>query len=675
MESYYIPRELSWLKFNERVLNQAVSDDVPYYERLKFLSIFTSNLDEFFMIRVGSLTDQCLLKDMPIDNKTKMSAKKQLADVYKAVAPMYQLKDKIFEQLRAELKNKGICHVSISELNAKDKRFLSNYFKKEMTPFLSPQIIDSKHPFPHLVNKNIYVVVVLRLDNKQSFGIIPLSCNIDRIIMLPGENGRFVLAEDVLYHYVKNLFKIYKIQTRCIIRVTRNSDIEVEDGILDEDIDYKSYMKAIIKKRDKLSPVRLELMKNGEKVKKYLQNKLNMEPSAVYISKSPLDMSYVWRLDSRLAISADMKYPSVEPVQKAELENTSVLEYVSKNDLLLSYPYESMKPFLDMLKEASTDKDVVSIKITLYRMSDSSKVVRYLCNASENGKEVTALVELKARFDEENNLNWAKRLEDAGCKVIYGIDGYKVHSKITLITKRTNDGVKYFAHIGTGNYNEKTAVIYTDVGILTSRREICEDAVEFFNNLTISNTKGQYKHLAVAPTYFKPVMIDCINRQIELAQNGEAAIIKLKMNSITDKDLIDALVRASMSGVKIQMIVRGICCLKPGIEGVTDNISVVSIVGRFLEHSRIFIFGTGKKQKVYISSADWMTRNTERRIEIAMPIYDDAIKNNLVKMFDLSFSDNAKGKILLSDGSYVPNISQSSLINSQEEQIKLAIKG
>ncbi len=674
MYNSFINRELSWLKFNQRVLEESLCPTNPSFEKFKFVSIFNSNLDEFFMIRVGSLHDRSLLREIPIDNKTGLNATQQLKEIFSAVKPLYTKYEECFFKVSEELTQNGIEYCDMATLGHDEKNEIKKIFKKDIFPLLSPQIIDPTHPFPHLENKKIYIVADLRLEDKKSVGIIPLSNVIPRLFYLKsiGNHIKYLLCENILQHYVKQIFKVYKVKSSAIIRVTRNADISVSDTFADDDVDYRAYMKEILKKREKLSPVRLEFSGGGEKLSEYLISKLALTQAQCYVTSAPLDMSYIWQLENKL--SPQMKdYLLHKPVlpkwPAGILPKSSIIKQVDEKDFLLRYPYDSMKPYLNMLGEAATDPQVASIKITLYRLSSSSQVIQHLCDAAENGKEVTVLVELKARFDEANNIHWSKRLSDAGCRVIYGIEGYKVHSKITLITRRTDEGIKYTVHIGTGNYNEKTAGLYTDVSILTSREEIAQDAVRFFHDLTISNLNGRYKKLLVAPHSFKSKIISLIRAEADKARKGRRGIIKLKMNSITDKEIMLELIAAAQAGVKIKMIVRGICCLCPGIEGVTDNITIISIVGRYLEHSRIYVFGEKRSRKLYISSADFMTRNTSRRVEIATPILDTRIADRLENMLETEFKDNVKAHMLLSDKNYVklsPRADEEA-INSQME--------
>lgn len=668
----YINRELSWLKFNKRVLEQSQAASVPDFEQLKFISIFSSNFDEFFMVRAGSMLDRSLLpEDMP-DNKTGMSSAEQLAAIYNDSRPLYRLRDVYFSNLRQKLASRGICHKKLADLTQPQARFVKQHFKRELFPTLSPQIIDTKHPFPHLENKRLYIFVSFK-NGKAGYGVIGIPAALPRIIFLPSENGNisYLLSEDIIMKYAGEIFKAYTIQSRVMVRVTRNADVEAEDNFSDDDIDYRDYIKVIIKKREKLAPIRLEVFygphRHSEKLVRYIREKLTLGERETYLSETPLDMSYVYALEAKTSAefgqNTSMYYSQLVPQYRRDFNPLkSITEAAGEHDIFLSYPYYSMKPYLKLLEEAADDEDTLSIKITLYRMSNNSEVVNQLCRAAEKGKDVTAVVELKARFDENNNINWSNRLEEAGCHVIYGIDGLKIHSKITFITRRVGEEIKYIAHIGTGNYNEKTAKIYTDVGIITTDEGICEDAAAFFTNITLGIGGEKYKHLLVAPDSLKSGVLKLISDEAKKEKNG---YIRLKMNSMTDKEIIDALIDASHAGVKIDLIIRGICCLQTGVPGLTDNIRVYSIVGRFLEHSRIFIFGTGAQRKTYIGSADFMTRNTTRRIEILCPIFDEKIADELLEMTDAMLRDNVKRSMLCSNGEYEYIITDQKPFDSQ----------
>ncbi len=671
--NFYINRELSWLKFNKRVLEESQSPSVPEFEHLKFISIFTSNLDEFFMVRAGSMYDRSLLvTDIP-DNKTCMSSKEQFEAIFRETRPLYRLRDVYFKNIRKKISEYGICHRCIKELSPAETRYIKQYYKREILPLITPQIIDTKHPFPNLENKKIYIFVLLKNNEKTSCGTISISPVLKRIIYLPSDDGKvsYLLAEEILLKYAGDIFKHYTIQARAVIKVTRNADIEVEDNFSDDDVDYRDYIKIIIKKREKLTPIRLEyysdLYRQSNKLIKYLTDRLSLTDMQCFISETPLDMSYVFSLEERLepdfGNNCAIFYTPLIPQYRRNFNPfKSLIEEAEQHDIFLSFPYYSIKPYLKMLEEAAEDEDTISIKITLYRLSNNSEVVNILRRAAENGKEVTAVVELKARFDETNNINWSRRLEEAGCNIIYGIEGLKIHSKITLITRKTDDIIKYTVHIGTGNYNEKTARIYTDVGIITADSGICADAVSFFTSITLGLDQAKYKHLLVAPNSLKNNIIRLIHEE---AEKGTEGYIRLKMNSMTDKEIIDELILASQAGVNIDLIIRGICCLQPGVAGITDNIKVYSIVGRFLEHSRIFIFGSDLKRRIYIGSADFMTRNTTRRIEILTPVYDKNIADELFIMTDFMLRDNVKRSILCSNGEYEHVITDNEPFDSQ----------
>lgn len=677
--NYFINRELSWLKFNKRVLEQSRAPEVPVFERQKFVSIFTSNLDEFFMVRVGSLRDMALLGDDYTDNKTGMTPLQQLEAIYRDVRPLYALRDNCQSEIEASLRDFGLIRLDIKNLTPPQTKFVKQYFKREILPLVSPQIIDAKHPFPHLENKRLYVMVSLKHNGKYCCGIIPVSSVFERIIAVPDENHKdgfsYLLVEDVLLKFAGDIFKQFGISGRSVVRITRNADVEVEDNFSDDDVDYRDYVKVIIKRREKLSPVRVETYSGSysksDKLGRYLTERAGLAAAQCYFSKTPLDMSYAFRLEEKLPAKTAAKavYTPLYPQNCPDISPLdNVFATAMERDIFLSYPYYSMRPYLKLLEEAADDPDTVSIKITLYRMSNNSEVVSLLCRAAENGHEVTAVVELKARFDENNNIGWSERLEEAGCRVVYGIDSLKVHSKITLITKKSGETISCVAHIATGNYNEKTAKLYTDVGIITSDEKICSDAVDFFQNLTLGIPDGDYSCLLVAPHSLKSGIIDEIHAEKEKAASGQKAYIRMKMNSLTDKEIIDELVDAAKSGVKIDLIIRGICCLRPGIVGETDNIRVVSIVGRFLEHSRIFIFGDDpSKRRTYFGSADLMTRNTTRRIEIIAPVFDRAIAGKMFEMTELMLADNVKQCVLCSSGEYERAISDSKPLDSQYE--------
>ncbi|MGI5894140.1 MAG: polyphosphate kinase 1 [Candidatus Merdivicinus sp.] len=672
-------RELSWLKFNQRVLEEANCTNTPLLERMHFVSIFTTNLDEFFMVRVGSLIDYMQYSSGYYDNKTGMTAAEQLAKIYRACAPLYALRDEVYERLSGQLATAGLTCLHMKDLSKADAKEASEYFDREIWPVLSPQIIDPSHPFPHLPNKTLNVAVSLEKDGNIVFGIIPIPAVVGRLFFLRGEEKRYLLVEDIICYFADRIFDQYRVKSRCVISVTRNADMDMDAGLLDEDLDYRQHMKKILKRRMRLAPVRLEYQGDiSEEGLKYLRQKLGLEKAQVFQSIAPLDLTYCFALDTRLTtgMKKQLLLQSFIPQQSRMVNaSDSMLRQVDQHDILLSYPYESMRPLLNLLQEAASDPEVVSIKITLYRIARQSVLAEHLIEAAENGKDVTVLMELRARFDEENNIEWAQRLEESGCQVIYGMEGFKVHSKICLITRRTDKGIRYITQIGTGNYNEKTAKLYTDLAILTANQQIGEDAAAFFRNLSLSNLNGEYHKLWVAPVNFKQSILDLTDAEIEKAKAGKEARIQVKCNSFTDRELIEKFIDASMAGVKIRLVIRGICCLTPQIPGMTDNIQIVSIVGRFLEHSRIYTFGVGEETKVFIASGDMMTRNTERRVEVACPIYDRTIKKRLLDMMDILLRDNVKAREQFADGRYILRTPLNSLpLNAQEYFMREALK-
>lgn len=653
-ESVYINREISWLKFNERVLEEAADLSVPIFERLKYIWIFMNNLDEFFMIRVGSLQDQALIKGAPADNKTGLSPKEQINALVKQVRQLVTHKDAIYYSCMKKLARYNIRRMSMGELSAQDEEFLKDYYMREIYPLLSPQIIDNRHPFPFLINKGIYIGVYFESHHDTNFGIIPAVGAFSRLVMLPGPGIRYVLSEDIIFHYADMMFGSHDLLEKMVFRVTRNADIITDVSMFDEDTDFRFTMKELLKKRVKLAPVRLEIHgKLKKEFIRYICKKLNLEQSRVFITRSPLDLSHVPKIEDMMTKMqrGKMLFEPLLPQTPATMKQ-SMMQQVNAQDMLLAYPFESMRPFIRLLYEAAEDVNVVSVKITLYRVGKESEIVRSLIKAAENGKDVTAVVELRARFDEEDNIEWATRLSDAGCRVIYGIDTYKVHCKVLLITRKIDKNIQYISQIGTGNYNERTARQYTDLSLMTSNPEIGLDAVALFNDILVNNVQGCYRHLLVAPSCMRASIIGLIQTEIEQAQKGQRAVVFAKFNSLTDKDIIDKLIEASKAGVIIRLIIRGICCLRPGIPTITDNITVVSVVGRFLEHSRVYCFGEGPRKRIYISSADWMTRNTERRIEVACPVLDAAIAARIEGMMETIFHDNVKARVLLTDGSY-----------------------
>ena len=654
----FMNRELSWLKFNERVLEEAENIKVPLCERLSFAAIYQSNLDEFFMVRVGSLIDQELLGKGERENKTQMTAQEQIRAILPRVQELNTRKDIVYTQIMHSLEKQGVRLVDFHKITQQESARLRAYFQAEIEPLLSPSVIGKRQTFPFLRNRELYAVAALEnKSGKKRLGIIPCVNTgsgkiFSRLINVKGSD-MYMLSEDLILHYMPRIFKGYQVKEKAIIRITRNADIDA-DALYDEDLDYRDFMEKLIKKRKKLAPLRLEIEGDlsGETVKA-LCGHLDLNSCYVYYAKSPLDLSFAYEIQDLLRKNTQLFFEKRVP-QKSPMfsQGQPILDQIRKEDKLLSYPYESIKPFLQMLHEAANDPDVISIKMTLYRMARQSKVVEYLIEAAENGKEVFVLVELKARFDEENNIEWSRLLEDAGCRVIYGLDGYKVHSKLCLITKRSEDRIEYYTQVGTGNYNEKTSRLYTDLSFMTSNVQIGMEAARIFQALAMGQTPDELKHLLAAPNCLQNRVIEMIDGQIELAKSGQPSYIGLKMNSLTDKKIMDKLVEASQAGVKIDMIIRGICCLIPGVQGYTENISVRSIVGRFLEHSRIYIFGVKENARVYIASADFMTRNTLRRVEVAAPIENEKLKKLLLDMFDVMLHDNQKARVELPDTTY-----------------------
>ena len=669
MSNVYMNRELSWLKFNERVLEEAENPEVPLCERMTFVSIYQSNLDEFFRVRVGSLQDQMLINTEIRENKTKMTSAEQIRAIIKEVKKLNQRKDKAYEKLMKKIEDYGITFINHASAKSDEKKFLEKYFMKEIMPLSSPTIVSKRQPFPFLKNGEIYAVVVLETRNKKErIGIIPCSNNmLARMVELPGGKGRYMLIEELILHYIGKVFKGYKVKGKSLLKVVRNADIDA-DAAYDEDLDYREFMEDLMKQRKKLSPVRIDLSREmDETVVDALCRYLEVTPDRVFRSEAPLDVSFVFQVQDLLRRNTELFYEKRVPQKSPEFKDgQSILQQITQEDKLLSYPYDSIRPFLKMLTEAAEDDSVISIKMTLYRLAKQSKVIEALCEAAENGKEVVVLVELRARFDEENNIRWSRMLEEAGCQIIYGLEHYKVHSKLCLITRRGENGIQYITQIGTGNYNEKTARLYTDLSLMTANEQIGMDAARVFQALAKGEVVEDMEHLLVAPKCLQSKVIEKIEEQIQKQKNGETAYIGLKMNSLTDKRIIDKLIDASKAGVKIDMIVRGICCLIPGVEGETENIHVISVVGRFLEHSRIYIFGKGEEAQYYIGSADFMTRNTVKRVEVAAPVYSERLKKRLQDIFDLMLSDNKKARKEDTKGTYSVVECKGQPINSQE---------
>lgn len=668
-KSCYTNRELSWLQFNERVLNEAGNPRVPLAERLTFASIFQSNLDEFFMVRVGTLMMQMHSKEIIRENKTGMSSEEQVQAILRQVGILEKKKAQIYEQLMGELEPQGIRLINFNKLSNEEGKVLEEYFDRHIAPFLSPMIIGKQHPFPFLANKQLYAIVLLTTKSgKNKTGIVPCTNSVfKRLIEIPTRPGTFMLSEELILHFVSKLYPKYIIREKAIMRVTRSADIDAGD-VYDEDLDYRDMMEHLIKQRTRLNPVRVELSRKiNDQAKTELAKFLEISLNHIIDVETPLDLSFVFLLQEYLRDKTELFYQKRSPQLSPALNmKESILEQVARKDVLLSYPFESMKPFLKMLQEAAEDETVVSIKMTLYRVAERSKIIDALAEAAENGKEVIVLIELRARFDEANNIELSRRLEEAGCRIIYGLGDYKVHSKLCLITCNTPEGISYITQIGTGNYNEKTSRLYTDLSLITANQAIGTEAAAVFAALLKGETVDETKELLVAPNCLQNKIAAFIDEEIEKVKRGENGYIGIKINSLTDKVLIDKLIEASQAGVQIELIVRGICCLKPGIQNETQNITVISIVGRFLEHSRIYRFGKGADEKVYIASADFMTRNTVRRVEVAVPIYDEAIRKRICHIFDTIMLDDEKGKVQNAQGIYEDRNLGEKKLDSQE---------
>lgn len=675
-QGYTQNRELSWLQFNARVLAEAEDENVPLLERGKFLSIFTSNLDEFFMIRVGSLCDMAAVDKDHVDNKSGLTAKEQLRRIYAAVAPLYERRDAAYADVRARLLNEGLQRLSIGELESDEQKYIKQYFKNVVAPVLSPQIVDAHHPFPHLEGKVLHIAALLGHKKNERLGLLPVPASLPALVFLPGDAVRYVPIEEILLEYIGHVFEMYDVLEKTVFCVTRNADINPDDETFGaEEGDFRTKMEKLLRRRRRMAVVRVELNRPiSDHFTEYFRKRFDVSDAQIFLSRqAPLKMGYVFSLGEKLPEKqrAALSDPPFTPQQPAMLPaGQSLLKTALKRDVLLSYPYESMEPFLQMIREAASDPHVLSIRITIYRLARKAKLVEYLCAAAENGKDVTALIELRARFDEQNNIDWSERMEEAGCKIIYGFEDYKVHSKICLITRQERGVVRHITQVGTGNYNEKTATQYTDVSLITSDESIGADAGAFFNNMAMANLEGRYDRLLVAPNSLKNNILARMDEQIACGTEG---YMLLKFNSLTDIDIIKKLRDASCAGVRIEMIVRGICCLLPGIEGHTENITVTSIVGRFLEHSRIFVFGRGAEQKVYISSADMMTRNTERRVEIACPIDSPEVRARLMDILYAMQHDTVKARVLQPDGTYCKKPPVSDPICAQDLLMQQAV--
>ena len=655
-ESIFINRELSWLDFDSRVLALAKEKSVPLAERIKFAAIFGSNMDEFFMVRVGSLYDQTLLKNNKLDIVTHMTPSEQIAAITPRVAELQAKCDKYYQHLLSALKENKYIKVDFDHLDKQQEHYWKAYFTSEILPILSPQVVDQRHPFPFLRNKEIYYAA--QLNSKSDgvyYGIIPLSGQFEQLLFIKNPDGTtsFAFADELIAHYAASIFNKSTLQNACLFRVTRNADITVDEGMMDHDIDFRDVMSELLKKRRKLAAVRLQFWPSApQEIVKFLRDKLVVPADRCYTQTSPLDPGLLFRLASRVSADSNpaFSYPPARPIQAPA--DYDLYAEAHKHDVLLSYPYQSIRPFIRMLMKAGSDPDVVSIKMTLYRMASDSQIVQALINAAENGKEVTAMVELRARFDEQNNIDWSKQLEEAGCTVFYGFDDYKVHSKLTLITSKVNGKYHYLTQIGTGNYNEKTSELYTDLSFITTRQEIGEEASAVFNNMALQRLTSEADTMLVAPLRFKSVLLEQMDRQIDRARRGLPASMILKNNSINDPQIINKISEASCAGVRVDMIVRGICCIKAGVPGKTENVHIRSIVGRYLEHSRIYCFGEGEDMTIYIASGDFLTRNTERRVEVGVRVDDREIAKKLRGILDLQLRDTVNAREMQPDGIY-----------------------
>ena len=674
--NYTQNRELSWLRFDQRVLEEARDKSVPLLERMKFVAIFTSNLDEFFMIRVGSLYDMVQTDEKHRDSRSGMTPQEQLDAIYEAVAPLYKERDKTYTEIKKELSPYGVCGLDFKELEADEKKYVK-YFKEQILPVLSPQIVDSSHPFPHLLNKDIYVTASLS-KKEQMLGIVPVPTYVSDILMLPGHDIRYIRMEKVIMEYLHLVFDQYEVSDPNYICVTRNADVSPNDEALEVTDDFRKLMQNTLHKRRRMAVVRLETAeKLSAKMQEYFCEKFKITPAQIFRTKMPMKLDYMFSIAGNLpeSMKRSLVYEPFSPQKSAHVQEGSMLKQVKKQDILLFYPYESMDPFLKLIKDASADPNVMTIKITIYRLAKKARLVEYLCAAAENGKEVTVLIELRARFDEQNNIDWSERLEEAGCRVIYGFDGYKVHSKICLITYRNRNEIQYITQVGTGNYNEKTAAMYTDLSLMTADPRIGQDAAEFFKNMSIGNLQGSYQYLIVSPVSLKSSILQMMDEEIRKGKDGR---IVMKMNSVTDVDFIRKVSEASRVGVRVDLIVRGICCILPGVPEYTENVRVMSVVGRYLEHPRIFSFGTGKEQKIYIGSADMMTRNTEKRVEVACPVLDEQIRRQINHDLKVMLSDNVKARVMQKDGTYtkrkLKDESSGKMIDSQAVFMEEALK-
>lgn len=659
--SYTQNRELSWLRFDNRVLDEAFDETVPLFERLKFVSIFESNLDEFLMVRVGGLSDLAELKKQPVDNKSNMTASEQVDAVMAEMPGLLTRWESIFKSIEGKLDTLGVHRARIDSLTPEERTFVTRYFQAYVSPVISPLVIDPRHPFPNLRNGALYLACGLdgATDEESLLGLIEIPTSMNRVVEIPSPTGTYsyILLEDVILACLDSCFGSYKPLDRALIRVTRNADIDPDGEGVEEEEDYRQHMKRILKKRLRLQPVVLAVSGSLEKATlKTIRKALELSRRSVFTCDIPLDLGYVFGIEGKIPehLRNELLFTPFRPQPNPTIDMTrSIREQVLQHDKLLFYPYEAMNPFLDLVHEAAYDPECISLRITLYRVAKQSRLCESLIDAAENGKEVTVLMELRARFDEQNNIEWAERLEEAGCTVIYGSEGFKCHSKICQLTYREGMALTRLTLLGTGNFNEKTAKLYSDFMLMTAHPGIGEDANLFFRNLSLGNLRGDYRFLGVAPVGLKPLIMRGLDREIQRALAGEPARVFFKLNSLTDREVIDKIAEASCAGVRVDMIIRGISCLKPGIPGKTENVHVRSIVGRFLEHARVYAFGVDSDM-IYLSSADMMTRNTEHRVEIAFPVLDPTCRALVHEYMGMQLRDNVKARSLTSDGTWVP---------------------
>lgn len=681
--SYTQNRELSWLRFDNRVLDEAFDETVPLFERLKFVSIFESNLDEFLMVRVGGLSDLAELKKQPVDNKSNMTASEQVDAVMAEMPGLLTRWESIFKSIEGKLDTLGVHRARIDSLTPEERTFVTRYFQAYVSPVISPLVIDPRHPFPNLRNGALYLACGLdgATDEESLLGLIEIPASMNRVVEIPSPTGTYsyILLEDVILACLDSCFGSYKPLDRALIRVTRNADIDPDGEGVEEEEDYRQHMKRILKKRLRLQPVVLAVSGSLEKATlKTIRKALELSRRSVFTCDIPLDLGYVFGIEGKIPehLRNELLFTPFRPQPNPTIDMTrSIREQVLQHDKLLFYPYEAMNPFLDLVHEAAYDPECISLRITLYRVAKQSRLCESLIDAAENGKEVTVLMELRARFDEQNNIEWAERLEEAGCTVIYGSEGFKCHSKICQLTYREGMALTRLTLLGTGNFNEKTAKLYSDFMLMTAHPGIGEDANLFFRNLSLGNLRGDYRFLGVAPVGLKPLIMRGLDREIQRALAGEPARAFFKLNSLTDREVIDKIAEASCAGVRVDMIIRGISCLKPGVPGKTENVHVRSIVGRFLEHARVYAFGVDSDM-IYLSSADMMTRNTEHRVEIAFPVLDPTCRALVHEYMGMQLRDNVKARSLTSDVTWVPveRAEGEKPFNSQEALLERAYR-